>query len=149
MGAHHQAGGQRGEYYFLSALTSTIIFSPPTVTATQIVFKSRLGAHDVGSNCLMLIDDTNFCILQKGAATRGNAFGSQKYVGKSVLRYGLGIDILAGNLSFYAIALVSVSAIWSLVLRKDLDESLAHVFTKTMIAYIDVLSPRTYLWKPS
>ena len=37
-------------------------------------------------------------ILQKGAATRGNAFGSHKYVGKSSLRYELGIDILAGNL---------------------------------------------------
>jgi len=29
---------------------------------------------------------------------KGNAFGSHKYVGKSALRYDLGVDILAGNL---------------------------------------------------
>jgi len=70
----------------------------PTVTAAQIVFESRLGAHDVGNDCLMSIDGTNFRILQKGAVTRGNAFGSHKYAGKSALRYKLEIDILAGNL---------------------------------------------------
>ncbi len=84
----------------MSALTSTIIFSPPTVTAAQIVFKSRLDAHDVGNNCLMSIDGTDFRILQKGAATRGNAFGFHKYVGKSALRYKLEIDILARNLAW-------------------------------------------------
>ncbi len=82
----------------MSALTLTIILSPPTVTAAQIVSKSRLGAHDVGNDCLMLIDGTGFRILQKGAATRGIAFGSHKYAGKSALSYKLGIDILAGNL---------------------------------------------------
>ena len=82
----------------MSSLTSTIILSPPTFTAAQIVFESRLGAHDVGNDCLMSIDGTDFRILQKGAATRGNAFGSHKYAGKSALRYELGIDILAGNL---------------------------------------------------
>jgi hypothetical protein len=46
----------------------------------------------------MLIDCTNIHILQKGAASRGNAFGSHKYAGKSALCYELGIDILAGNL---------------------------------------------------
>ena len=30
--------------------------------------------------------------------TKGNAFGSHKYAGKSALRYELGVDILAGNL---------------------------------------------------
>jgi hypothetical protein len=30
--------------------------------------------------------------------TKGNAFGSHKYAGKSALRYELGIDILVGNL---------------------------------------------------
>jgi hypothetical protein len=82
----------------LSTLTSTVIFSPPAVTAAQIVFESRLGAHSVGNDCLMSIDGTDLCILQKGAATRGNAVGSHKYAGKSALRYELGIDILAGNL---------------------------------------------------
>ena len=80
------------------ALLLTVIFSPPAVTAPQIVFESRLGAHDVGNDCFMSIDGTNFHILQKGAATRGNAFGSHKYARKSALCYKLGIDILAGNL---------------------------------------------------
>ena len=35
---------------------------------------------------------------QKGVVTKGNAFGSHKYAGKSALRYKLGVDILAGNL---------------------------------------------------
>jgi hypothetical protein len=46
----------------------------------------------------MSIDGTDFKIEQKGAAKKGNAFGSHKYAGKSALRYELGIDILAGNL---------------------------------------------------
>ena len=46
----------------------------------------------------MTIDGTNFCIQQKGVAKKGNAFGSHKYVGKSMLMYELGIDILKGNL---------------------------------------------------
>jgi hypothetical protein len=46
----------------------------------------------------MTIDGTNFRILQKGIAKKGNAFGSHKYAGKSALRYKLGVDILAGNL---------------------------------------------------
>jgi len=41
---------------------------------------------------------TDFRIPQKGAATKGNAFASHKYAGKSALRYELGVDILAGNL---------------------------------------------------
>jgi hypothetical protein len=65
----------------------------PAVAAAQIIFKSRLGAHDVGNDCLMSIDGTDFHILQKGPA-----FASHKYEGKSALRYELGIDILAGNL---------------------------------------------------
>ena len=46
----------------------------------------------------MTIGSTNFHILQKGAATKGNAFTSHKYAGKSALRYELGVDILTGNL---------------------------------------------------
>ena len=65
---------------------------------TQIVFESRFGAHDVGNDCLMTIDGTNFRIPQKGAATKGNAFAYHKYAGKSALRYKLGVNILAGNL---------------------------------------------------
>ncbi len=46
----------------------------------------------------MLMDGMNFRIPQKGAATKGNPFGSHKYAGKSALRYELGVDILMGNL---------------------------------------------------
>jgi hypothetical protein len=46
----------------------------------------------------MTIDRTDFRILQKGIAKKGNAFASHKYAGKSALRYELGVDILAGNL---------------------------------------------------
>ncbi len=64
----------------------------------QIDFDSRLGIHDVGNNCLMSMDGTDFRIPQKGAATKGNPFGSHKSAGKSALCYELGIDILMGNL---------------------------------------------------
>ena len=50
------------------------------------------------NDCTMTVDGTDFRIPQKGAATKGNAFASHKYVGKSTLRYELGVDILAGNL---------------------------------------------------
>ncbi len=46
----------------------------------------------------MTVDGTDFRIPQKGIATKGNAFASHKYAGKSALRYELGVDILAGNL---------------------------------------------------
>ena len=46
----------------------------------------------------MTINGTDYRILQKGAARKGNAFGSFKYAGKSALRYELGVDILARNL---------------------------------------------------
>jgi hypothetical protein len=61
------------------------------------VFESHLE-HDVGNDCLMTFNGTNFRIQQKGAARKGNLFGSHKYAGKSKLRYELGVDILAGNL---------------------------------------------------
>ncbi len=64
----------------------------------QIHFISRLSIHNVGNNCLMLVDGTDFRIPQKGAAKKGNPFGSHKYAGKSALRYKLGVDILMGNL---------------------------------------------------
>ncbi len=64
----------------------------------QIDFDSRLGIHDVGNNCLLSVDGMHFRIPKKGAAKKGNPFGSHKYVGKSALRYKLGVDILMGNL---------------------------------------------------
>jgi hypothetical protein len=62
-------------------------FPPPQ---TQIVFESRLGAHEVLNDCTMTVDGTDFCFPQKGAATKGNAFASHKYAGKSALRYARG-----------------------------------------------------------
>jgi hypothetical protein len=59
---------------------------------SQIMFKSCL-VNDIRNNCLMTIDGTDFKILQKGAAKKGNVFGSHKYAGKSALHYKLGIDI--------------------------------------------------------
>ena len=71
----------------------------PVVAIPQIVFESRLGALNVGNDCLMTIDGTDYRILQKRATRKGNAFGSFKYAGKSALCYKLlGVDILVGNL---------------------------------------------------
>jgi hypothetical protein len=57
-----------------------------------------LGMHNVLNDCTMTVDGTDFRIPLKGIATKGNAFGSHKYAGKSALRYELGINILVGNL---------------------------------------------------
>jgi hypothetical protein len=46
----------------------------------------------------MTIDGADFRIQQKGAARKGNLFGSHKYAVKSALCYKLGVDILARNL---------------------------------------------------
>ncbi len=46
----------------------------------------------------MTVDGTDFCVPQKGTATKGNAFVSHKYAGKSPLRYELGVSILGGDL---------------------------------------------------
>jgi hypothetical protein len=46
----------------------------------------------------MTINGIDFQIQQKGVAKKGNAFGSHKYAGMSVLHYKLGIDNLKGNL---------------------------------------------------
>jgi hypothetical protein len=45
----------------------------------------------------MTINGTNFRIQEKGAARKGNLFGSHKYAGMSALCYKLRVDILAGN----------------------------------------------------
>ena len=66
-------------------LTSPVL-AAPVVAIPHIDFESRLGAHDVGNNCLMIIVGTDYRILQKGAARKGNAFSSFKYAGKSALR---------------------------------------------------------------
>jgi hypothetical protein len=67
------------------------------LTQQQIIFESHL-VNDVGNDCLMTIDGTNFRIQQKGTAKKGNYFASHKYAGKFAFRYKLGVNILAGNL---------------------------------------------------
>jgi hypothetical protein len=93
--AHRQAGRQCGESH-----VAIVVYSPPPLPAAavqQIVFESCL-VKDVGNDCLMSINGTDFQIMQKGHATKGNTFASHKYAGKSALQYELRIDILAGNL---------------------------------------------------
>jgi hypothetical protein len=46
----------------------------------------------------MTDDGTDFRVPQKGTATKGIAFVSHKYAGKSALRYQLGVSILGGAL---------------------------------------------------
>ncbi len=46
----------------------------------------------------MTVDGTDFRVSQKGTATKGNAFASHKYVGKSAFHYKLGVSILGGDL---------------------------------------------------
>jgi hypothetical protein len=62
----------------------------------QIDF-NRCFKGNMGNDCLMTIDGTNFRVLQKGLPKKGNAFASHKYAGKSALRYELGISILGGD----------------------------------------------------
>ena len=56
---------------------------------TQIDFEDR-KLYDVGNDCLMTIDGTDFRVPQTGEAKTGNAFASHKYAGKSALRYEIG-----------------------------------------------------------
>jgi len=78
------------------------ISSNPRLSVYACLFFPTSGSHppphDVLNDCMMTVDGTDFRIPQKGAATKGNAFGPHKYAGKSALRYELGVDILARNL---------------------------------------------------
>jgi hypothetical protein len=53
---------------------------------------------NIGQDCLMSINGTDFRIPQTGKATTGNWFASHKCTGKSALRYEIGVSILGGNL---------------------------------------------------
>jgi hypothetical protein len=53
---------------------------------------------DVLNDCLMTVNGTDFRVPQKGTATKGNAFASHKYAGKSAISYELGVSILGGDL---------------------------------------------------
>ena len=63
----------------------------------QIDFDRRLEG-DMGHDCLITVNGTDFQIPQKGLPKKGNAFASHKFAGKSALRYELGVSILGGDL---------------------------------------------------
>ena len=67
------------------------------MTYIQIDFERRKD-NDKMNDCLMSVDGTDYRILQKGPARKGNVFASHKYAGKSALRYELGVCILTGEL---------------------------------------------------
>ena len=76
------------------ALSHPSSFRRPT---PQIDFDRRLEG-DMGNDCLITVDGTDFQIPQKGLPKKGNAFASHKFAGKSALRYELGVSILGGDL---------------------------------------------------
>ncbi len=75
------------------------VLTPPSLppNQTQINFNSQKKG-DVFNDCLMAVDGTNLCVPQKRMATKGNAFTSHKYAGKSALCYELGMSILGVDL---------------------------------------------------
>ena len=69
----------------------------PLPPQTQIDFEDR-KINDIGNDCLMSINGTDFRIPQTGEAKTGNWFASHKYSFKSALRYEIGISIIGGDL---------------------------------------------------
>ena len=63
----------------------------------QIDFEDR-KINDIGNDCLISIDGTDFRIPQTGEAKTGNWFASHKYSFKSALRYDIGVSIIEGDL---------------------------------------------------
>ena len=60
---------------------------PPPPPLPQIVFESRLGAHDVLNNYMMTVDGTDFRILQKPLFRRASNFdgSDNKATGREML----------------------------------------------------------------
>jgi hypothetical protein len=73
----------------------------------------------------MTVNGTDFQFPQRGTATKGNAFASHKYVGKSALRYELGVSTLGGDLVWiqgpYPVGKFTDVKIFNKVLRHFLD----------------------------
>jgi hypothetical protein len=69
---------------------------PPPHPQPQINFDSQKKG-DILNDCLMTVDGTDLCVPQKGTVTKGNAFASHKYAGRSALCYELGMSILGGG----------------------------------------------------
>jgi hypothetical protein len=86
-----------GSKNYISFSIPVLTPPPPLRRIPQIVFDNRKKG-DILNDCLMTVDGTDFRVPQKGTATKGNAFASHKYAGKSALRYKLGVSILGGDL---------------------------------------------------
>ncbi len=70
---------------------------PPLSSPLQVDFEKHKNG-DIGNDCLMSINGTDFRTPQTGKGTSGNWFASHKYAGKSALRYKIGVGILGGDL---------------------------------------------------
>ena len=103
------------------------VLNPPPLPPpqTQIDFEDR-KLYDVGNDCLMTIDGTDFRVPQTGEAKTGNWFASHKYAGKSALRYEIGVSIIGGDLVWiqgpYPAGRFNDIAIFNKVLRHFLEE---------------------------
>jgi hypothetical protein len=75
-----------------------VLTNPPPLPPLQpqIDFDSQKKG-DILNDCLITVSGTDFRVPQKGTATKGNAFTSHKYTGKSTIRYELGVNILGGG----------------------------------------------------
>jgi hypothetical protein len=70
---------------------------PPLSSPLQVDLEKCKNCN-IGNDCLMSINGTDFRIPQTGKATTNNWFASHKYAGKSALRYKIGVSILGGDL---------------------------------------------------
>jgi hypothetical protein len=90
----------------------------------QINFEDR-KINDIGNDCLVSIDGTDFQIPQTGEAMTGNWFASHKYSFKSALRYKIGVSIIGGDLVWiqgpYPAGCFNDIAIFNKVLRHFLE----------------------------
>jgi hypothetical protein len=86
-----------GSKNYISFSIPVLTPPPPPGRILQILFDNQKKG-DILNNCLMTVNGTDFRVPQKGTATKGNAFASHKYAGKSALCYELGLSILGGDL---------------------------------------------------
>jgi hypothetical protein len=79
--------------FFQHPVLTPALLLPPQ---TQIDFEDQ-KINDIGNDCLMSIDGTDFQIPQTGEAKTGNWFASHKYSFKSALHYEIGVSIIWGD----------------------------------------------------
>jgi len=96
----------------------------PLPPQTQIDVEDR-KINDVGNDCLMSIDGTDFRIPQTGEAKTRNWFASHKYSFKSALRNEIRVSIIGGDLVWiqgpYPAGRLNDIAIFNKVLRHFLE----------------------------